>query len=70
LFARDVVGVRVTHLGYTRVVAQHLDDSLGVVAVTVHADGEGLDAAEDEPGVERAGDGTHRVLVERELVGK
>jgi len=70
LFARDVVGVRVTHFGHTRVVAQHLDDSLGVVAVPVHADGESLDASEDEPGVERPRDGAHRVLVERELVGK
>jgi len=50
------------------VLAQHGDDALRVVAVPVHADGESLDAAQDEPGVERAGHAAHRVLMKGELV--
>ena len=42
---------------------QELGDPRRVGAVPVHADAEGLDAAQHQPGVERAGDRAHRVLV-------
>ena len=43
---------------------EELHDLLGVVAVPLHAHRERLQAAQDEPGVERPGHGAHRVLVE------
>ena len=62
-----VVGqARVQHLGHLRVAGQVLDDPLGVVAVPVHPDAEGTHAAQGQPGVERAVDAAHRVLVVRQ----
>ena len=46
---------------------QERGDPLGVVAVPVHPYPEGLDAAQGEPGVERAVDRAHRVLVVAQL---
>ena len=50
--------------------ARSLGDPLGVGAVPVHPHGQRLDAAQHQPGVERAGDGAHRVLVEGQLVAE
>ena len=61
---------RVEHRGDAPVALQELDHLLGVVAVPVHPDAEGLDAAQHQPGVERPGDGADGVLVEGDLVGK
>src|SRR6478735_9852 len=47
----------VDHLGDGRVLGEEVDDLLRVVAVPVHPDREGLQAAQREPGVERPGDG-------------
>ncbi len=49
---------------------EELRDAGCVRAVPVHAYAEGLDAAQDEPGVERAGHRAHRVVVEREVLGE
>ena len=60
LLRRDLVSgvlgqARVEHLGDLRVPGQELHDPLGVVAVPVHPYAERLDAAQGQPGVERAG---------------
>jgi hypothetical protein len=44
-------------------------DGLRVLAVALHPDRQGLQAAQDEPAVERAGDGPERLLEEAEPVG-
>ena len=51
-----------------RVAGQEVDDLLGVVAVPVHPQPEGLEPAQGQPGVERAGDRADRVLVEGDLL--
>ena len=48
---------------------EHVDDALGVARVAVHAHAQGLDAAQHQPRVHRAGNGADRVLVEGDLLG-
>ncbi|CAM5665895.1 hypothetical protein SSPIM334S_07589 [Streptomyces spiroverticillatus] len=60
---------RVEDLGDLGVGGQHVGDARRVLAVPVHAYGEGLDPAQHQPGVEGTGDGTHRVLMEHQLLG-
>jgi hypothetical protein len=53
---------------HLRMVGQELRDPHRVVVVPIHPHAEGLQAAQGEPGVERAGDGADGVLEERELL--
>ena len=53
---------RIPHGRHGRVTLEHVDDGSRVGAVSVHADGESLEAAEDEEAVEGPGDGADRVL--------
>ena len=53
-----------------RVAGQELHHLLRVVAVPVHPDPEGLQPAQHQPGVERAGDRADRVLVEGDPLGE
>ena len=45
-------------------ILEERDHGAGVLAVLAHPHGEGLEAAQHEPGVERAGDGAERLLQE------
>ena len=66
LVARVPLEAGVVHGAHGRVAEEELDDALGVVAVLLHAQRERLEATQHEPRVERAGDGTDRVLMERD----
>ncbi len=61
---------RVEHLRHLGVADQCGDDPLGVGAVPFHPDGEGLDAAQRQEGVERPGHRARSVLQERDLLGQ
>jgi hypothetical protein len=54
----------IDHLCHLRMAGEEVDHLLGVVAVPVHPDAEGLQAAVGQEAVEGAGHGAHRVLVE------
>ncbi len=58
----------VEHLLDARLALEVRGDSDRVLAVLLHADGERLQPAQDEPAVERAGDGAERLLEEREAL--
>ena len=57
------------HLRDARVPGEELDHASGVLAVTVHAKGERLETAENEPRVERPWHGTERLLEEAQPLG-
>src|SRR4029079_18876854 len=61
---------RIVHGSHPLMVFQESNDALGVVAVSVHPYGEGLDPAEHQPRVERARNPTHGVLVKAELLSQ
>jgi hypothetical protein len=45
---------------------KHTGDRLGIRAMLPHSDRERLDAPDDQPTIERSGDGAGRVLMEPE----
>src|SRR4051794_14251380 len=50
--------------------SEELDDAFGVVAVALHPDRQRLEAAQGQPGIERAGHRAHGVLVVADLLGE
>ena len=60
----------VEHRRKLRLLGQERGHLLGVVAVPLHAHRQRLQPAQREPGVEGAGDGTHRVLVVSQVLAE